>query len=187
MPVNNLSELGCNTVARTVYRDDWLLNSASERMMRRQQLIYQRCSAITTRIPGGIMKHLSLAKAAVLADLADKRYDESRRNHSGGVVSSKDLASLVLRDETEEARAFRLQVERLTKQEALDAVALMYVGRGDHLNGDFSPASVEKAFNGFLDLFSKDDHGILTDKLLEKTAVMHRYLAEGIARVRHAF
>lgn len=133
------------------------------------------------------MKYLTLAKAQILADLATKRFNEYRERNPGGIVSSNDLASLVLRDETEEARAFRLQVESLTEVEARDAVALMYVGRGDHLDGDYSAASVQKAFQGFLDLFSKDSHDQLKGTLLEKTAVMHRYLADGIERIRREF
>ncbi|NNA56350.1 DUF3775 domain-containing protein [Pseudomonas koreensis] len=132
------------------------------------------------------MKHLSLVKAQTLADLAAIRFNEYRERNPGGIVSSTDFASLVLRDETKEARDFRLQVESLSDVEARDAVALMYIGRGDHLEGDYSPASVKKAFDGFLGLFSKDSHDQLTGTLLEKTAVMHRYLADGIKRVRGA-
>jgi hypothetical protein len=134
------------------------------------------------------MKDLTLAKAANLARLAEKRHAEYRERHpGGGIVSSTDLRDLVFEPESEEAAAYRVAVENLTKAEAQDAVALMYVGRGDHLDEEQSLESVRDAFEGHHHFASADSREQLIDTLLSKTAVMHRYLKNGIDRVRDAF
>lgn len=131
------------------------------------------------------MKHLTTEKASQLADLAEKRHAEYReRNPGGKIVGSGDLKDLILVPESAEALAFRLAVNELTESEARDAVALMYVGRGDYLEDDHSPEKVSSTFDGHVESFSKDSKDQLTGVLLSKAAVMHRYLKDGIDRVK---
>ncbi|MDH1632710.1 DUF3775 domain-containing protein [Pseudomonas mosselii] len=130
------------------------------------------------------MKHLTVEKAKQLADLAEERHAEYRKRHPGGIVGSGDLKALILERESLEATAFRDAVKNLSEEESRDAVALMYVGRGDYMEGDYSPSTVQETFDGHVKTFSKDSKAELTGILLSKTAVMHRYLDDGIKRVK---
>lgn len=129
------------------------------------------------------MQHLSIEKAKQLADLASERNAEYTKRHPGGIVSSGDLGALIRERESQEAIAFRGAIKDLSESEARDAVALMYVGRGDYMEGDHSVDSVRTTFNDHVQTFSRDTKEQLTEILLSKTAVMHRYLNDGIDRV----
>lgn len=133
------------------------------------------------------MKNLSLDKAIKLAKLAHAKHAAYReKNPAGGIWESSDLGRLMFEPDSAEATAFKEQVRSLTKEESVDAVALMYVGRGDYVEDD-SAKSVRAAFEMHRETFSHSAHDELTEKLLSKEAVMHRYLEDGIAKVDPAF
>ncbi|MFK3943540.1 hypothetical protein ACI2KC_17970 [Pseudomonas monteilii] len=134
------------------------------------------------------MKDLSLAKASELADLASKKYEEYCRTNKPGISGGQDLVDSMLGEfKSEEAKAYRNAVLALSVPEARDAVALMYVGRGDHLDDELSTDSAREAFLHHHQMSSMDSFDQLTDVLLDKGLRMHRYLKDGTERVRQAF
>lgn len=134
------------------------------------------------------MKSLSFEKALKLTDLAEKKNAEYRQRHpGGGIIEATDLRALIFEPESPEAIAFREAVTSLSKDEAIDAVALMYVGRGDYLDGDHGADAVRKAFELHHDSFARDSHDQLTGVLMSKTAVIHNYLRAGSDRLRIAY
>lgn len=136
------------------------------------------------------MKSLTFAKANELSDLATARNNEYRSRHpSGQIWSGQDLKELVKEPESLESIAFKEKIRSLTKEESLDAVALMYVGRGDCLEEENQedPKSIREVFGIHHKSFSNDSHADLTEKLLSKGAAIHEYLDIGAGRVIAAF
>lgn len=136
------------------------------------------------------MKNLTFEKANELADLAAVRNNEYRSRHpSGQIWGGQELKDLVREPESAESAAFKEKVRSLTKEESLDAVALMYVGRGDYLEKENheDPKSIREAFDIHHESFSNEPHAKLTEKLLSKGAAIHEYLDVGAGRVIAAF
>ncbi|MGP5106714.1 DUF3775 domain-containing protein [Pseudomonas helleri] len=134
------------------------------------------------------MQSLSFKKALELTDLAEKKNAEYRqRRPAGGIIESTDLKELLFEPESAEAAEFKKAVISLSRDEAVDAVALMYVGRGDYLDGDHSAEAVRKAFDLHHDSFAQQSHEQLTSVLMSKTAVIHDYLRFGADRLKNAF
>lgn len=133
------------------------------------------------------MKDLSLKKASELAKLAEAKYEEYCKTHKPGISGGQELYDLIMEPESEEAKRYRIAVQALSLDEARDAVALMYVGRGDYLDDASSVESARQAFLSHHQASSKDTFDQLTTTLLGKGLRMHRYLKDGAERVRQAF
>lgn len=134
------------------------------------------------------MRHLSTSKAATIARLAAISHDEYRQRHpGGGIIGSGELKALVLEPDSQEEIAFIEAMRSLSDEELLDLVAMMIVGRGDHVENPEDPESIRRAFEGHVQTFSNDSHAELLGYILGKSAVIHRYLAQGLERVQFAF
>lgn len=133
------------------------------------------------------MKDLSLKKTSELTKLAEAKYEAYCKTHKPGISGGQELYELIMEPESEQAKQYRIAVQALSLDEARDAVALMYVGRGDYLDDDRSIESARQAFLSHHEASSKDSLDQLTTTLLGKGLRMHRYLKDGAERVRQAF
>lgn len=134
------------------------------------------------------MKHLSITKATAIARLAADSHEEYRQRHPGqGVIGAGELKDLIREPESREEVAFKDALCALSDGELLDLVALMIVGRGDHVENPEDPESIRSAFEGHAHTFSKDTHEQLLDYIFGKSAAIHRYLAQGVEQVGYAF
>ena len=134
------------------------------------------------------MKHLSTTKAASIVRLAAASHDEYRQRHPGNrILGAGELKALILEPDSQEEIAFVEAMRALSDDELLDLVALMCVGRGEHVENPEDPESIRDAFEGHARSFSKDSHKELLDYISDKGAVIHRYLARGLDRVRFAY
>jgi hypothetical protein len=131
------------------------------------------------------MNNLNINKAATIATLALASHEEYRQRHPGSrVIGSGELKDLVFEPDSQEELAFKAAMNALSDDELRDLVAVMYVGRGDHVDDPEDPASIRKAFDGHVRSCSMDNREQLIDVLSGKGAVIHRYLAQGLERVR---
>jgi hypothetical protein len=134
------------------------------------------------------MKNLSISSATIIARLANDSHEKYKQEHPGSrVIGSGELKELIMERDSEEQVALREAINELSTPELMDLVALMYVGRGDYVEDLANADSVREAYASHLNSVSQDSRQNLLDILGGKGAAIHRYLAQGLERVRFAF
>jgi hypothetical protein len=132
------------------------------------------------------MQSLSFEKAGQIKDLAVTYVDAYRADHKEGPLGGQDLAALVLAEDIPEWKAFKTALLSLSLPELKDLVALMYVGRGDHVENENDPANIRAAFEGHRARLDRDDQDSLTTIVHGKNARFHGYFERGITRMKLA-
>ncbi|AHG43506.1 hypothetical protein N018_05560 [Pseudomonas syringae CC1557] len=136
------------------------------------------------------MKNLSFSKAKALAALAFASYQqyEATSTTLGKVVDATDIAQQLAKPLSAERMALEHEMEHLSRSEALDLNALMYLGR-DYLHStDFQDKNEIRAiFDSYTTDFSSEDTEQLIGACLEKDLVLHQYLAIGLKCIDGAY
>lgn len=132
------------------------------------------------------MDSLNFQKAGQIKDLAIAYVAAYRENDKSESLGGKDLAALVFAPDIPEWTAFKTALNALSVPELKDLVALMYVGRGDHVDDMSSPTDIRKAFKGHREMVERDSQDSLTSIVYGKNARFHDYFDRGIARMKLA-
>lgn len=130
------------------------------------------------------MDSLNFEKAGQIKDLAVAYVAAYRENNKEEIFGGQDLAALVFAPEIPEWTAFNTALNSLSLPELKDLVALMYVGRGDHIDDVNNPANIRKAFEGHRAMVERDTQDSLISIVHGKNARFHDYFDRGIARLK---
>lgn len=121
------------------------------------------------------MDSLNFEKAGQIKDLAVAYVAAYRENDKSESLGGQDLAALVFAPDIPEWTAFKTALNALSVPELKDLVALMYVGRGDHVDDLNSPTDIRKAFKGHREMVERDSQDSLTSIVYGKNARFHDY------------
>lgn len=127
-----------------------------------------------------VFKNLSIARANHILSLADRSF-EALPDREPRVIGAGELLDRMREPERPERRALLDELDTLTQREALDLVAIMYVGRGDYIEDSQDGQQVLDAFNAQLRDFAGDDVDSLIEACAGKDLAFHRYLRRGLA------
>lgn len=126
------------------------------------------------------MNHLKNEKAQYIAELAEASFNFDQAKEAGVAYDSDDFIERILAPASKPRQALLDELDTLSQAEAVELVALMYVGRGDYIDDQNDKGQVMHAFQTQVDDFSSREAEQLTHICAEKDLVLHRYLKEGL-------
>lgn len=125
------------------------------------------------------MKHLSNDIASSIAKLAEAsfRFDQASPATGEAVIEQ------ILAPASEPRQALLDALDALSQPEAVELVALMYVGRGDLVEDRGNKLHARRAFQVHVNDFSSRNKDDLAFICAEKDSVLHEYLNNGLAHL----
>ncbi len=129
-----------------------------------------------------IYSSLSQVRANQILTLADQSFAAHMADAPEGGLEygSTEALERMFREPAAERKALLNALDELSHPEALDLIAIMYVGRGDYIEDSHDVVQVKAAFN----IQSRDFQGREVSELVsicaEKDLAFHEYLRRGL-------